>query len=115
MGFNDEGGHFYAFNYYLKLSFIFCYYMPYTITTYSKNKAKAENVLIKPSSNKNKKIDVFKNNKKIVSIGDINYSDYPTYLQSNGKAFADERKRLYYKRHQKDSGLAGHYAKKLLW
>ena len=89
--------------------------MPYTITSYTKNKAKLENVKIKPSSIKNKKIDVFKDNKKIVSIGDINYSDYPTYLKTNGKAFADERKRLYYKRHQKDNRLAGHYAKVLLW
>ena len=27
----------------------------------------------------NKKIDVFKNNVKVASIGDINYKDYPTY------------------------------------
>ena len=89
--------------------------MPYTITKFSKNKAKVLNVQIKPSSNHNKKIDVFKNNKKIVSIGDVNYSDYPTYLQTKGKSFPDERKRLYHNRHKKDNGLAGHYAKKLLW
>ena len=88
--------------------------MPYIITSYTKNKAKVENVLIKPSSNKNKKIDVFKNDKKIVSIGDINYSDYPTYLKTKGKTFADERKRLYHQRHKKDNRLAGHYAKVLL-
>ena len=36
----------------------------YHITNYSKNKAKELNVIIKPSKNKNKKLDVFKDGKK---------------------------------------------------
>ena len=39
--------------------------MPYKITDYSYNQAKKLNVQIKPAQNKKKKIDVFKNNKKI--------------------------------------------------
>ena len=67
----------------------------YNITNYSKKKAKELGVEIKPSSNKNKKIDVFKDNKKIASIGASGMNDYPTYMKTKGKAFADERRRLY--------------------
>ena len=51
--------------------------MPYKITDYSYNQAKKLNVQIKPSTNKKKKIDVYKDNKKIASIGGIGYYDYP--------------------------------------
>jgi len=49
----------------------------YHITNYSKKKAKELNVQIRPSNNpkKKKKIDVYKDDKKIASIGDINYFD----------------------------------------
>ena len=90
----------------------------YKIKKYSYDQAKKLNVSIKPSTNKNKKIDVYKNNKKIASIGDINYKDYPTYLNEKGKVFADERKKLYKKRHEKDRSkinTPGFYADKLLW
>jgi hypothetical protein len=40
--------------------------MSYKITNYSKIKAKELNVDIKPSTNPKKKIDVFKNDKKIL-------------------------------------------------
>ena len=67
----------------------------YIISGYSKLKAKENNVVIKPSTNKNKKIDVFKNDIKIASIGDIRYDDYSSYLKSKGKEYADERRKLY--------------------
>ena len=54
--------------------------MSYKITDYSYNQAKKLYVEIKPSSNKKKKIDVFKNDKKIASIGSINNFDYPNYI-----------------------------------
>ena len=38
----------------------------YHITNYSKKKAKELNVQIRPSTNQKKKIDVFKDNKKII-------------------------------------------------
>ena len=53
--------------------------MSYKITNYSKQKAKNMNVEIKPSTNKNKKIDVFQNDKKIASIRVVAekiFSDY---------------------------------------
>lgn len=39
------------------------------------------NVIVKPSTKKDKKIDVIKNNAVIASIGAIGYSYYPTYLE----------------------------------
>jgi hypothetical protein len=90
----------------------------YDIKPYTKRKAKLLGVKVKPSINKGKKIDVYKNNEKIASIGDINYSDYPTFLKNKGKTYADVRRKAYKSRHEKDrnkSNTAGFYADKLLW
>lgn len=97
--------------------------MVYTITEYSKKKAKELNVDIKPSKNKNKKIDVYKNNKKVASIGDIKYNDFPTYLlmENKGlveKGYANQRRKLYRIRHKKDldnKNGNGYYSNQLLW
>lgn len=59
--------------------------MAYKILPYSFRKAKELGVVIKPSSNILKKIDVFKNNKKIASIGARGMNDYPTYLAKEKK------------------------------
>lgn len=80
----------------------------YNITQYSYNKAKELGVQIKPSSRKNKKIDVFKDGKFLVSIGDIRYSDFATTKDK-------ERQRLYKIRHKNNKGLAGRYASAILW
>ena len=92
--------------------------MKYKIKPYSFKQAKKLNVVIKPSNVKGKKIDVYKNNKKLVSIGALGYKDYPTYIKERGKKYADERRKLYKKRHEKDRkvrGSAGYYADKILW
>jgi hypothetical protein len=95
----------------------------YEITDYSKQQAKKLGVQIKPSTRKDKKIDVFKNNEKVASIGardkkGVFYKDFPTYMKTKGKAFAEERRKLYKERHEKDrhtKGSAGFYADKILW
>ena len=90
----------------------------YNITQYTKNQAKELKVEVKPSSNKKKKIDVFKDGKKIASIGAIGYLDYPSYIENKGKQYADERRKLYKIRHNKDLNKVnsnGYYANKLLW
>ena len=92
--------------------------MVYKIKNYSFDKAKKLDVDIKPSSNKNKKIDVYKNGNKVASIGNIKYNDYPTYILNNNLHYANERKRLYDIRHKKDlskKNSPGYYAKKILW
>ena len=90
----------------------------YNITTYTKEKAKYLGVVVKPSNKKNKKIDVYKNNKLIASVGDINYYDYPNFIINKGIEYANNKKRLYKIRHNKDrliKGSKGFYADKLLW
>jgi hypothetical protein len=90
----------------------------YQITSRQKKIAKFLGVEIYPSSNKNKKIDVYKNGYKIVSIGAAGYDDFNTYLISYGLSYANERRKLYKLRHAKNinvKGTAGYYAYKILW
>ena len=91
----------------------------YDIKPYSYKQAEKLGVKIAPSTQKGKKIDVFDyNNQYILSIGGKGYKDYPTYLLEKGKEYADNRRRLYKIRHEKDRkvlGSAGYYADKILW
>ena len=90
----------------------------YDITNYTKNKAKALGVTVQPSTNKNKKIDVFKGEKKVASVGAAGMGDYPTYIREKGKKYADERRVLYKARHNKDrfiKGSPGFWSDNLLW
>ena len=92
--------------------------MVYQIKPYSYEQAKKLNVEIKPSNKKDKKIDVYKDNKYICSIGDIHYYDYSTYIQNNGITFANERRKLYKQRHNKYRNIknsSGYFADKILW
>ena len=88
----------------------------YTITNYSRKQAKKMGVVIKLSKNTKKKLDVFKNGKKVCSIGAIEYDDYPTHMIKRGKTFAKKRRQLYRIRHTKDRKKGcGFYADKILW
>ena len=87
----------------------------YKITDYTQKRAKELNLYITPSKRKNKKIDVYKDNKYLVSIGDIRYGDFPTFKEEYGAEYANRRKLAYYKRHKKDTKLAGKLAQYLLW
>jgi hypothetical protein len=93
--------------------------MAYTITKYTRDKAKKLGVVVKPSEVKGKKLDVFnKKGEKVASIGALGMGDYPTFMREKGKDYADVRRRLYKQRHQKDRhkrGTAGYYADQLLW
>lgn len=93
--------------------------MDYKITPYSYQQARKLGVKIAPSKNPKKKIDVFDwNNQYILSIGAKGYKDYPTYLEEKGKDYADNRRRLYKIRHNKDRqvlGSAGYYSDRILW
>jgi hypothetical protein len=91
----------------------------YKITQYTKEKAKKLGVIISPSTNPVKKIDVFdKRGKFLCSIGASNYADYPTYIKTKGKEYADRRRALYKIRHNGDrhiKGTPGYFADQLLW
>jgi len=90
----------------------------YTITQYTREQAKRIGVTVKHSKNSDKKIDVFKDGKKIASVGAVGYNDYPTYMKKNGKEYADGRRKLYKMRHEKDRHerwTNGWLADQLLW
>ena len=92
--------------------------MPYPITQYTYNRAKKLGVQVKPSTNKTKKIDVFKNGEKLASVGAYGMNDYPTFMKKRGKEYAKTRRRLYKIRHSKDRkirGSRGWFADQLLW
>jgi hypothetical protein len=88
----------------------------YQITDYTFQQAKKLGVEVKPSTDKKKKIDVIKNGIKVASVGAIGYNDYPTYKKEKGLAYANERRKLYKIRHNKDlNSKNGKWAFKLLW
>jgi hypothetical protein len=90
----------------------------YSIKPYTYRQARALGVEVKPSTRKGKKIDVFKNGKKVASVGAIGYTDYPTTLREKGRGEAMRRRKAYKARHQKNRtkrGTPGYYADKLLW
>ena len=100
--------------------------MPYNITAYTYKQAKRLGVTVKPSTDKTKKIDVFKivgkgknkTMKKIASVGAAGMNDYPTFIKKKGLTFAKTRRRLYKMRHERDrhvKGSRGYYADRLLW
>jgi hypothetical protein len=90
----------------------------YSITNYTRKQAKKLGVIVKPSTNKTKKIDVYKSDRKIASVGAYGMNDYPTYMKKNGIKYAKTRRRLYKIRHEKDRKKKwshGWLADKLLW
>ena len=90
----------------------------YIITAYTRKQAKRLGVNVKISTNKAKKIDVFRGNYKIASIGGAGYGDYPTFIITKGKSYADKRRVLYKIRHENDrhdKWSAGYLADQLLW
>ena len=92
--------------------------MPYSITNYTLQRAKKLGVKVKPSTNKTKKIDVYRKDRKIASVGAAGMNDYPTYMKKMGKTYANTRRRLYKIRHnsdRKDKWSRGWLADQLLW
>tara|TARA_R110000851_G_scaffold3212_6_gene13097 strand:- start:324 stop:662 length:339 start_codon:yes stop_codon:yes gene_type:complete len=89
-------------------------------------KLKTDAFSIKLSKNPLKKLDVYLYDDIIASIGAIKkngiaYLDYPTYIETMGKEYADNRRRLYYERHKneptiKDGEVTNSWwAKYLIW
>ncbi len=90
----------------------------YKIKRHTYTQAKKLGVVVKPSTVKGKKIDVFKKGKKVASVGARGYNDYPTWIQKKGKEYADKRRKAYKSRHSSNRtkrGTPGYYADKLLW
>ncbi len=92
--------------------------MPYQIKPAQRSRASAIGVSIKPSKLKNKKLDVFKGDKKVASIGYLGMGDFETFKKTKGLEFANKRRKAYKSRHQKTRtkvGTPSYYADKILW
>lgn len=93
----------------------------YQIKKYSYDQAKKLGLKISPSNKGKYKIDIFyasgiKKGDYITSIGNIFYSDYPTYLETHDKEYAEKRRKLYHLRHRNDaSKIRGFLALNILW
>lgn len=88
----------------------------YQITKHTFNQAKRFGLDVKPSRKPNKKLDVYREGQYLASIGAKGMGDFGQYLETKGKTFAEERRRLYHLRHpkgKKDSPQQ--LAKDLLW
>ena len=86
--------------------------MPQTDMKKARVKAAKIGVSIRPSTLKNKKLDVYnKDGDKVASVGDLRYSDYNQH--------GDAKRRILYKaRHEKHRhkiGTASYFADRLLW
>ena len=86
----------------------------YEISKQTYKIAKHYGLDIYPSEKTHKKIDVYKSGKYLASIGDSRYKDYHIYLKERGKAYAEERARLFYMRHKQDT-IKIKLLKLLLW
>ena len=88
-----------------------------------KSKAAKIGVEIKPSKNKTKKYDAYKDGVFQNSFGAKGYMDYEKYRTKDGKEVADKKRRAYRARHKDDMNVkkrdgkltAGYLANKILW
>ena len=91
----------------------------YEIQPYTYKQAKLIGVEVFPSDNPKYKIEVYDHNGLFKFYGGSSgYSDYPTYLKTHGKEYADKRRRLYHIRHKKEiekKGSRGWAISQLLW
>ena len=102
--------------------------MSYKIKKLQRDKASELGLTIKPSTNPNKKLDVFIDKKRVASIG-ANIStikgkpmmDYATYLKEDKKK-AEYRRENYIKRHSKEPKIdnkgrpsKSFYSDEILW
>ena len=83
----------------------------YQITKYSYEQAKKLGVKIVPSKVKGKKIDVYKDGKKVASIGDSRYTDFAT----TGDKEQRRRFKLRFDKSRKIVGSNSYYSDKILW
>ena len=95
--------------------------MPYVVTEEIRRRAQQLGVTVKSSANKNKKLDVFQDGKKIASIGAAGMMDFHLWKKEKGDKYAQERRLLYHNRHpynlKKVNGkwTADYLSKFILW
>lgn len=90
----------------------------YLIDPETKRIAKAHGLRIEPSQVKHKKISVFRGDDYLGSVGSIGYDDYFSFKRKQGQKVAEEHRRRYLIRHEKDrhkKDSKGYLASVLLW
>ncbi len=89
----------------------------YKILDYSYARANQIGVIIKPSEREGKKIDVYHpNGEYICSVGAYGMNDYPTYIETHGLEYANERRKRFYQRFKDiKKGTKMWYSAVLLW
>jgi hypothetical protein len=99
----------------------------YQITDLQYSNARRLGVTIKPSSSKRKKIDVYKGDTKVGSIGGVKldgsyYGDFSMYLRTTTNEIANARRAAYLARHASEpkktangSYTNSFYADRILW
>ena len=98
--------------------------MLYEVTPIIRERARKIGVEVRPSRRKGKKLDAYDiDGKYITSFGARGYPDYHVYKKEYGSKVADEKRRLYKLRHEKDRHVkyrdgrltAGYLADQILW
>jgi len=93
--------------------------MEYNILPYTYKRARQLNVVVYPSDNPKYKLEIYDETGDFMYYGGAaGYSDYPHYIESHGKEYADKRRLLYHKRHKKELDKVwsrGWVVSKLLW
>lgn len=91
----------------------------YKVSDYTKKQAKKLGVQVFPSDKPKYKIKIYdKNGIFMFYGGNSQYSDFPSYMQSHGKEYADSRRELFRIRHRKEienEGSRGWWIAQLLW
>ena len=88
----------------------------YQISNATKEAARRHGLRVEPARMKTKKISVFKGDEYLGSVGARGMEDYYSYKRKYGQEVANERKRLYLQRHEKDRHAGkGKLAAILLW
>lgn len=91
----------------------------YKILPYTRAQARRLGVKIAPSVRPGKKVDIFTpEGQYITSVGARGYLDYPNYKKVFGKKVADQRRKMYKKRHASNRTVRfsrGWWADQLLW
>lgn len=99
--------------------------MSYPITAEIKARANKAGVIVKPSKNKDKKLDAFdkQTGKFQASFGAKGYNDFHLWKKKEGEQVANQKRKQYKARHEKNRHVkyrdgkltAGYLADKILW
>lgn len=97
--------------------------MSYPITAEIRKRASVQGITVKPSKNKDKKLDAYKDGVFQASFGAKCYKDYHLYKKQEGEQVANQKRKQYKARHEKDRHIkyrngkltAGYLADKILW